>query len=113
MIYFNSEGVFRPLENRGREGICMEITEVKIFPFEPGDLLKNLKAYAQITLDDVLTLKGIKIFEKENGGIFITFPAIQGKDKTFHDIVVPETSEMKKQIRDAVVRVYKNTKVEG
>ena len=38
---------------------------------------------------DTLILKGIKIFEKLNGSIFIAFPAIQGKDKTFHDIVIP------------------------
>jgi len=109
MIYFNSEKVFRPLEN-GSEGKGMEITEVKIFPFEPGDLQKNLKAYAEITLDNSLILRGIKVFERENGGIFITFPAIQGKDKTFHDIVIPKTSEMKKQIRDSVVEVYKKTR---
>ena len=88
----------------------MQITEVKIYPFEPGDLQKSLKAYAEITLDDALTLKGIKIFEKENGGIFITFPAILGKDKTFHDIVIPKNSEIKNQIRDAVVEVYKKTR---
>jgi len=91
----------------------MEITEVKIFPFEPGDLQKNLKAYAEITVDDALILRGIKIFEKENGGIFITFPAIQGKDKTFHDIVVLKTPDIKSQIRDAVVGAYKKTKSES
>ncbi len=91
----------------------MEITEVKIFPFEPGDLQKNLKAYAEITLDNALIVKGIKIFEKENGGIFITFPAILGKDKTFHDIVIPKTPEIKQQIRDAVVQVYKKTRDES
>jgi len=91
----------------------MEITEVKVFPFEPGDLQKNLKAYAEITVDDALILRGIKIFEKENGGIFITFPAIQGKDKTFHDIVIPKTPDIKSQIRDAVVGAYKKTKSEG
>ena len=91
----------------------MEITEVKIFPFEPGDLQKNLKAYAEITLNDALIIKGIKIFEKENGGIFITFPAVQGKDKTFHDIVIPKTLEIKKQIRDAVVEIYKKTRSES
>lgn len=90
----------------------MEITEVKIFPFEPGDLQKNLKAYAEITVDDALTVKGIKIFEKDNGGIFITFPAIQGKDKTFHDIVIPKTPDIKSQVRDAVVGAYKKTKSE-
>lgn len=90
----------------------MEVTEVKIFPFEPGDLQKNLKAYAEITLNDVLILKGIKIFEKENGAIFIAFPAIQGKDKTFHDIVIPKTPGIKNQIRDAVVASYKKIKTE-
>lgn len=74
----------------------MEITAVKIFPFEPGDLQKNLKAYAEITVDDALILKGIKIFEKENGGIFITYPAIQGKDQIFHDIIIPTNPEIKK-----------------
>ena len=112
MIYFNSEKEFRPLENRV-EGKGMEITEVKIFPFEPGDLQKNLKAYAEITLDNSLILRGIKVFERENGGIFISFPAIQGKDKTFHDIVIPKTSEMKKQIRDSVVEVYKKSRCES
>ena len=52
----------------------MEITEVKIFPFEPGDLQKNLKAYAQITLDDALVIKGIKIFKKETLKKGVDFP---------------------------------------
>lgn len=90
----------------------MKITEVRIFPFEPGDLQKNLKAYAEITLDDALTLKGIKIFEKENGAIFITFPTIQGKDKTFHDIIIPKTASIKNQIREAVVESYKKMRNE-
>ena len=90
----------------------MEITEVRIFSFEPGDLQKNLKAYAEITLDDALTLKGIKIFEKENGAIFITFPAIQGKDRTFYDIVVPKNPSIKNQIREAVVKSYKKMRNE-
>ena len=89
----------------------MEVTEVKVFPFEPGDLQKHLKAYAEITLDDALIVKGIKIFEKENGGIFIAFPALQGKDQVFLDIVIPKTPEMKKQIRDAVVKMYKEIKM--
>lgn len=88
----------------------MEITEVKVFPFEPGDLQKHLKAYAEITVEDTLILRGIKIFEKENGGIFIAFPAIQGKDKTFHDIIIPKTPDIKSQIRDVVVGAYKKTK---
>lgn len=88
----------------------MEITDVKIFPFEPGDLQKNLKAYAQITLDDALVIKGIKIFEKENGGIFINYPALQGKDRTYHEVITPISADLKKLIRDRVVEVYKEEK---
>ncbi len=90
----------------------MEITEVKIFPFQPGDLHKNLKAYAEMTVNDELIIKGIKIFEKENGSIFIGFPALPGKDKIYHDVVVPASSEIKKQVRDAVVEAYKHQKKE-
>lgn len=43
----------------------MKISEVKIFPFAPGDTQKNLKAYDPITLDDALVIKGIKVFEKK------------------------------------------------
>jgi len=85
----------------------MEITEIKIFPFELDDLQKNLKAYAEITVDDAL------ILEKENGGIFITFPVIKGKDKTFHDIVIPKTPDIKIQIQDVVVGAYKKAKSES
>ena len=85
----------------------MEITDVKIYPFEPGDLHKHLKAYAEITLDDSLIIKGIKIFEKENGSIFIGYPAVQGKDRNFYEVVIPQSPELKKQFRDAIVQIYK------
>ena len=88
----------------------MDITEIKIFPFEPGDIQKNLKGFAQITLNESLVIKGIKIFERENGGIFIAYPALQGRDRVYHDIVVPISAELKQRIRDAVVAAYKNEK---
>ena len=88
----------------------MEISEVKIFPFEPGDLQKNLKAYAEITLHDSLTIKGIKIFEKENGGIFITFPAIQGKGKGDFWTSIYHPFKGKRMTRDAVSSLIETAK---
>ena len=57
-------------------------------------------------------IKGIKVFENDNGGVFIAYPTIQGKDKTYHDIVVLKSSELKSRIRDAVVAAYKKSKEE-
>jgi len=59
----------------------VKIAEVKIFPFEPGDLQKKLKAYAEITVDDALTLKGIKIFKKGMVASSSPFPQFRAKTK--------------------------------
>jgi len=85
----------------------LTITDISIFPFEPGSLQPDLKAMAEITLNDSLTIKGIKVFEKSNGSIFIGYPAIPGKDKEYRDVVVPTHAEIKKLIRDRVVEAYK------
>ena len=85
----------------------IDVTEVVIYPFEPGAPEPALKAYAEITLNDAVTIKGIKVFVRKNGGMFIGFPALPGKDDTWRDVVVPKTEEVKKKIRDAVVTAYK------
>jgi len=85
----------------------IEVTQVKIYPFEPGAPEPALRAYAEITLNDALVIKGIKIFVRKNGGMFIGFPAQPGKDDTWHDLVVPKSDAVKKSIRDAVIEAYK------
>ncbi len=85
----------------------MELTDVKIYPFEPGGLEPALKAYAEVTLDDALIIRGIKIFVRKNGGMFIGFPAQPGRDGEWRDLVIPKTEAVKKSIRDAVIAAYK------
>ncbi len=89
------------------------ISNVKIYPFEPGPPFKGLKAYAEITFEDSLIIKGIQIFEKDNGGIFIKFPRLPGKGGEFKEIVVTKNSDIQKMIRNKVVEAYKKDKLEN
>ena len=85
----------------------MTVTKVTIYPFEPGEPYKDLKAYAEITLDNILTLKGIQIFQKSNGGIYIRLPQQTGKGGEYKDLVIAETPDFKKYLRDTIVAAYK------
>ncbi|MCA9485098.1 MAG: SpoVG family protein [Nitrospina sp.] len=86
----------------------IEVTHVRVFPFEPGYPEKSLRAYAEITLNGQLVLKGIKVFENSKGGVFIGYPSRPGRDDTWQDMVVPLDEGLKKTIRDAVVTAYKS-----
>ncbi len=86
----------------------IEVTDVKIYPFDVGDDAYNVKAYADVTLAGCLTLKGVRVMETRHGGLFISFPSQRGRrDGEFRDLIVPETAEFKAYLRDQVVAVYK------
>jgi len=84
----------------------INVTEVKIYPFDTGEPESNLRAYAQVTLDNCLTLRGIKVLQTETGGLFIGFPARKRKDGKFQDLI-QATPEFKSKLRDKTLNAYK------
>jgi stage V sporulation protein G len=87
----------------------MLITSVKIYPFDTTEIGGMIRAFAEVVLDDVLLLKGIKVMEGKGGGLFVSYPSQKGKDNQFHDLVVPLSEDLKKQIRRAVVDAFKDS----
>ena len=85
----------------------MEITEVKIYPFDTGSLGGRVRAVADIVIDDILLIKGIKIVESKHGGLFISFPKKSISSNKFVDIVKPLTNEFNEKVRRAVIDKYK------
>lgn len=84
------------------------ITDVKIYPFDSGESPAGIKAYADITLEDSLVLKGIKVIQGKSGGLFIGFPSRKGKGDTYQDLVIPKTIEVRNYIRERVLEAFKN-----
>jgi len=85
----------------------MEITEIEIFPFDTKGVGGNTLAIADVTLDEAIKIKSIRLTESKSGGIFLSYPSIRGKTGNFIDIVVIKDNKLKKKIRDRVVEEYK------
>ncbi|MCF8720737.1 septation protein SpoVG family protein [Nitrospina gracilis] len=91
----------------------MTITKTTIYPFEPGAPYKDLKAYAEVTLEGVLTIKGIQVYRRSNGAMYIRLPSQLGKNGEYKDLVVAETPDFQKHLRDTIVVAYKAEMGEG
>lgn len=83
------------------------VTEVKIYPFESSGAQKTLRAYAEITLNDSLVIKGIRVLQNANGGLYIGFPSQMGSENKYRDLIIPKSPELKKLLRDQIIKAYK------
>ena len=85
----------------------MLITNVKIYPFDIGQKDSNLRAYAEVTFDDSLVIRGIRILENKKGELFLGFPSRKGRDNEYRDYVLVKSAEFNQQIREAVLTAYR------
>ena len=84
----------------------IRITRVKIYPFDSGEPTAQVKAYAEITLEDCLTIRGFKVVQDKKGGVFVGFPSQKGKDGNYRDLVIPLTLEIRNKIRDEILDTF-------
>lgn len=59
--------------------LMMNISQVRIYPFETASLGGHTLAYADITIDSCLVLKGLRVVEGAGGGLFVAFPTQRGR----------------------------------
>ncbi len=85
----------------------MKITEVRIYPFDTGRIGGRVRAVADITIEDTLIIKGIKLVESKHGGLFVTFPKKMSSKGIYVDIIQSLDNEFTEQVRRAVVDKYK------
>lgn len=80
----------------------MEITEIRI-TLRDDD---KLKAFASITLDEMLVIRGLKIIEGANG-TFVAMPSRRRKDGTFQDVAHPINRDTREWLEAQVITAYK------
>lgn len=80
----------------------VEITEIRITLRED----EKLKAFASITLDGMLVVRGLKIIEGANG-TFVAMPSRRRKDGTFQDVAHPINRDTREWLEAAVITAYK------
>jgi len=85
----------------------VNITAVRIFPFETREAGGRTVAYAEIEIDGGLLVRGLRVMETASRGLFVGFPAQRVRRERLVELVVPITREARKAVRDAVITEYK------
>lgn len=79
----------------------MKITDIKIRIAKEDT---KLKAFVDITLENLLIIHGIKLVKSDKGFI-VCMPSIK-KDEKYLDIVHPANAEFRKYLTDEIVTKY-------
>lgn len=85
----------------------IEISQVRIYPFETSSFGGHTRAYADIVIGGCLIVKGLRVVEAAGGGLFVAFPAQRARDGRYHDLVVPLNAETREYIRTMVIEAFK------
>lgn len=86
----------------------MEITEVNINLRDED----KLKAFVNITFDDVFVVRGLKIIEGGQG-VFVCMPSRKLPDGTYKDIAHPIDNDFRGQVEHRILRVYDRLREQG
>ena len=89
------------------ESRSLHITAVRVFPFDTRESGGKVVAYAEIEVDGVLLLKGIRILESDKRGLFLGFPSQRARQDRFVDLIEVLTREARAQVREAGIGEYK------
>lgn len=64
-----------------------------------------VKAFADVTVNDAILLKGLRIVKGEKG-LFVSMPKTQGKDQRWYETIRLMTKEIRAQISKVVLDGY-------
>lgn len=67
---------------------------------------EKLKAYASICFDDAFLIKGLKVVNGSKG-MFVAMPSRKTKHGEYLDICFPITKELREEVNNAVLEVYR------
>ncbi len=79
----------------------MELTEININLRDE----EKLKAFVNITFDDVFVVRGLKVI-KGNKGLFVCMPSRKLADGTYKDIAHPIDNEFRQHIENMILQKY-------
>jgi len=78
--------------------------DIRVYPI--NDSHSSTKAFASISVDETIAIRGVRVIEGRNGGMFVAMPQSQDKEGKLHDIAFPINGELRKALNKAVVDEY-------
>ncbi|MFN3821038.1 MAG: septation regulator SpoVG [bacterium] len=86
----------------------MEITEINVTL--RGE--EKLKAFVNITFDDVFVVRGLKVIQG-NSGLFVCMPSRKMPDGTYKDIAHPISNEFRQKLEALILSEYHRLLAQG
>ena len=84
----------------------IEVTKVDVYPFKEGAYIGNVKAIANIVLNDQIQVRGLRVMDGKNG-LFVGYPVDPFyKGEEYRSIFFPITRELREEIETAVLKEY-------
>lgn len=86
---------------------CLSVTQVLVFPFHTGTL-GNLRALAQIVLNDQLVIRGLRVMDGVDG-LYVAYPLDPFyKGEEFKAVCSPITKALMEHIKACVLEKYQH-----
>jgi stage V sporulation protein G len=86
----------------------VDITEVNINLRDE----EKLKAFVNITFDDVFVVRGLKVIQGKSG-LFVCMPSRKLNDGTYKDIAHPINNDFRQKIEELILNKYEKMVAEG
>jgi len=91
----------------------LKITNVNFRPWNRGS--SSLVAFADVELNDTVTLSGFKVIRRKDGGLFAAPPStekmVEGEKRYYDQVLFPKSwrEERKNPFCDEIVAAYKES----
>ena len=83
----------------------LEFKVVRVHKMPDGSALK---AFIDMSVNDSLLIKGLRIVDGK-GGVFVSMPQEQGKDKRWYDSILCLKPEVREDISQKVLSAYQSS----
>jgi len=90
----------------------MEVTEVKIFPFDTSGIGGNVRAVANVKINGILEIRDIKIVASNNG-YFIQMPFKRSRSGEYVPVVNPLSRDLYLHIRRKILDEFNRLMEKG
>ena len=85
--------------------MATETIEIKVLKVHRVEGNNRIKAFVDISINDALLIKGLRIVEGKNG-LFVSMPVEQGKNEKWYERVRCMNKDVREEIASAVLAAY-------
>jgi len=85
----------------------VEITRIRIYPFDTGTRGGRIRGIADVELGGVLLIRGIRILEGRSGGLFLGMPSVRTRSGEYRDSVILEDKEFARAFRERIIDAFR------